>query len=147
MDSTGNLKISYSYAVRVSLVIIILIATSFLPAELFAPTLVFCGLLVLFVSNGHISTCLVNTLVPLLIVFLTGLAGIFHHEPFHIFRDIAYALTPVSLLITGYWMAGNSQNEDLIVPNTPGLRIYCCRYSYLQIYTRPETVEHRISHQ
>ncbi len=109
IDSGGKLKISYSYAVRISVVILMLFATSFLPAELFAPTLVFCGLLVLFISNGQLNTSLVNIILPLLIILIIGLTGVFHHDPHHIFRDIAYALTPVSLLITGYWLADNGK--------------------------------------
>jgi O-antigen ligase len=54
-------------------------------------------------------TSLANVIIPLLIIFLIGLVGIFHHEPLHVFRDIAYALTPIALLITGYWIAENSK--------------------------------------
>jgi|WetSurMetagenome_2_1015567.scaffolds.fasta_scaffold00001_381 hypothetical protein len=98
-------KISISSAVRVTILLIILIANCFFPSGIFAPLAVVCGIIALSISNGRLKKGLVNTIIPLLIVFLIGLSGIGGHESHHILRDIAYALTPVALLATGYWVA------------------------------------------
>lgn len=97
----------YKVSIRTLIVIIILFSTSFLPAKYFSPVIVFCGIVVLFFSRGIIQYGLIKFIFPLLIVFTTGILGAFKNEAFHVYRDISYALTPLALMITGYWLAEN----------------------------------------
>ncbi len=96
-------------AVRIFILFVILVATSFFPADLFSPILIACGLFSLFIAAGRLKTSLLNMIIPLLIILVTGLIGISHHQQRHIFRDIAYSLTPIALLITGYWISENNK--------------------------------------
>ena len=109
MVSNRMLKIGYAPAIRMITLFVILFATSLLPAEFFSPILILCGLFSLFISVGKLKTSLLNTIIPLLIIFVTGLIGIFNHEQRHVFRDIAYSLTPIALLMTGYWISENNK--------------------------------------
>ncbi len=52
---------------------------------------------------------------PLLVIFIVGFIGAPSHESIHILRDFAFALTPISLLFIGYWMAGNRVMLSLIL--------------------------------
>jgi hypothetical protein len=100
--------LSYSGVLRMFILIIILFSTSFLPAELFSPVIILCGAFALFISSARIKRSLFNIIIPLLIILITGLTGILHYAQRHIYRDIAYALTPIALLTTGYWISEKS---------------------------------------
>jgi O-antigen ligase len=86
---------------------VILFAVTFLPADLFSPILVLTGFSLLMWSLGKINTKLLKIILPLLAIFIVGLTRIFGHDSRHVFRDISYALTPVSLLYTGFWISGS----------------------------------------
>jgi hypothetical protein len=112
MVHEAKFLINYSFAIRMALIIVILISSSFLQAELFAPILIICGFIAVIVSNGKLKRSLFDLIIPLLIIFLLGLFGISHHERRHILRDMAYALTPVALLITGFWISDNKKMQS-----------------------------------
>jgi O-Antigen ligase len=88
------------------LVSTVVFAQNFLSAELLSPLFVMIALLILMVS-GRVKIGYLKMVWPLVLVFLLGITGVKDHETLDILRDIAYALTPISLLYIGYWIAGN----------------------------------------
>ncbi len=48
-------------------------------------------------------------------VLLLKLIGAINHDMFDVLRDIGYALTPISLIFIGYWMADNKAMWPLIM--------------------------------
>lgn len=84
---------------------VVLFVTSFLPADLFSPVLVLTGLVLLMMALGRVKTGYLSLIAPLLGVFIVGITGIFGYESRHIFRDISYALTPISLIFIGFYIS------------------------------------------
>lgn len=91
----------------------IIFAQNFLPADLSSPSIVLLGLSIMIF--GKIQRSYLRLVWPLLGVLVIGLIGYSNHESRHIFRDIAYALTPIALIFMGYWIAGNRAMWPLIL--------------------------------
>lgn len=99
----------YALAGRIAVLSVILLVTSFFPSHLFPPIIVLIGFFLLFLSLGKIKTSYLNIVIPLLGIFVIGIIGIFGHEPRHVFRDLTYSLTPISLIYTGFWIADDKK--------------------------------------
>lgn len=97
-DQAKKLTITLETAV----LFLILFVTTFLPADLFSPIIVLTGFSILFLSLGKIKVSYLYIIAPLLGIFIVGASSIIGHEPRHIFRDISYALTPISLIYIGF---------------------------------------------
>lgn len=93
----------YALAGRIIVVSVILLAISFFRSNVFPPFVVSVGLLLLILSSGKIKTSYLNFVLPLTGIFIIGILGVFGHEYRHIFRDITYSLTPISLIYIGFW--------------------------------------------
>ena len=83
----------------------IIIVSNFLPVDFFSPFFVLLGFFLIFKSLSKLNISYLKLVIPLMIVFITGIIGLSGHEPRDIFRDIFYALTPPALIYIGYWIA------------------------------------------
>lgn len=81
----------------------ILLAPKFLTTELSSPFIVLLGLLVVFF--GKVRCGYLNLIWPFFGVLFIGLLNIVDHESRHILRDISFAMTPISLIFIGWWLA------------------------------------------
>lgn len=104
-----NIKKKYSLAGRISALILILFLTSFIPSNLFPPIIILAGFSLLLISTGKIKTNFLNMVIPLLGIFILGVIGVIGNEYHHIFRDIAYSLTPISLIYIGFWLGSSKK--------------------------------------
>ncbi|MBU3917320.1 O-antigen ligase family protein [bacterium] len=81
--------------------------------EFSSPLIVLLGLLIM--AFGRIQRSNFKLVWPLLGVLAVGLMGVFDHESLHILRDISFALTPISLIFIGGWIAGSRGMWPLIL--------------------------------
>lgn len=89
---------------RVLVLCAVIAAQNYLPTELSSPFIVLLGFSIMILSK--IQRSYFRLVWPLLVVLATEFIGISGHESRDIFRDIAYALMPISLIFMGYWMVG-----------------------------------------
>jgi O-antigen ligase len=92
-----------SWRFTLMLLCTIIISNNFLSSELFTPMAVFFGLII--VIFGKINGASIKLVAPLIALFLIGFIGMYGHDLRDIFRDSAFSLTPIFLIIIGYWMA------------------------------------------
>lgn len=90
---------------RVLVLCAIIMAHNYLPTELSSPFILLLGLSIITLCK--IQRSYLKLVWPLLVVLVVGFIGVFDHELRHILRDVAYALTPIALILIGYWIAGN----------------------------------------
>lgn len=101
---------SSNTAIRLAVVLyIVMLAQIVLPIEYSVPLIVLVGFSVVMLTADWQEQGFYKIGLPLLVVSVIGLHGIFVHETRHILRDIAYALSPIALSYIGYWMAGNAK--------------------------------------
>jgi hypothetical protein len=105
-EKEGQIK-KFTIAFEPLVLLVILFVTTFLPADIFSPILVLTGFLLLSLTLGRIKRSYLNIIIPLIGIFIIGFFGISGHESRHVFRDISYSLTPISLIFIGYWMSGS----------------------------------------
>lgn len=86
---------------------------NFFSTEISSPLIVLLGLSVLIVIRGKIKRSYLKLTWPLIGVLATGIAG-FGHQLLDVLRDISYALTPLSLIFIGFWVADNEKMWSLI---------------------------------
>jgi hypothetical protein len=91
----------------------VLFAQNFLPTDLSSPFIVLLGLSIM--AFGKIQRSYLKLVWPLLGVLFVGFIGVYDHEMRHILRDIAFALTPITLIAIGYWIAGKRAMWPLIL--------------------------------
>jgi len=96
-------SLKVSTLVRVLAVLAIVLAKNFLPVEYASPFLV--GLGALLMLTGTLELRYVRLIAPLLVVLLLGAVGLAGHQSRDVLRDLSFALTPISLLYVGYWLA------------------------------------------
>jgi hypothetical protein len=102
-----------STASRVLVLSAVILAQNFLPTEFSSPFIVPLGVSIMVF--GKISRSYLKLVWPLIAVLVIGFMGVFGHESRHIYRDVAFALTPIALIFIGYWMAGNKGMWPLIL--------------------------------
>jgi len=90
---------------KVTVLFAVILASNFLPADLFSPIIVLSGFFLFCLSWHKIKKNYLKIVTPLLGIVILGLIGIVGHESRHILRDISYALSPISLIFIGYWVA------------------------------------------
>lgn len=90
----------------------VILVPYYLPTELSSPFLVLLGLSIM--AFCEIQRSYLKLVWPLFAVLIIGSLGVFDHESRHIFRDVAYALTPITLIFIGYWIAGDEGMWPLI---------------------------------
>jgi hypothetical protein len=93
----------------------VILAQNFLPPDLCLPFIILLGLLISLMCAGGIKLNYLKLVWPLSGVFFFGIMGAFDHASRDILRDVAYALTPLSLIFIGYWMADNGEKWQLIL--------------------------------
>lgn len=96
-------SLKVSTVVRVLAVLAIVLAKNYLPVEYSSPFMV--GLGALLMIMGTVEAGFVKLVAPLVVVLLLGLVGLFGHQSRDVLRDVSFALTPIALLFTGYWLA------------------------------------------
>jgi hypothetical protein len=102
-----------STASRVLVLCAVILAQNFFHYELSSPFIVLLGLSIL--AFGKIQRSYLKVVWPLFAVLVIGFIGISSHELNHILRDVSFALTPISLISMGYWIAGNKGIWPLIL--------------------------------
>ena len=102
-----------STTLRVLVLSALIMGQNFLHYDLSSPFIVLLGLLMM--AFGKIQRSYLKLIWPLLAILAIGFMGVSEHELNHIFRDIAFSLTPISLIFIGYWMAGNKAMWPLIL--------------------------------
>lgn len=105
--SPNNSSPRIFYTPSVIILCAVIFAHNFLSSESSSLFIVMLGLLVMLFGKLQV-TCL-KFLWPLFGIFLIGVAGVFGHDTRDVLRDIAYALTPISLMLIGYWIANRSE--------------------------------------
>jgi hypothetical protein len=108
----------------------ILFLTKFIKDDLFSPTIVLLGFSI-FIYSLKLNRSYIKQVYPLLVVLLIGLFGIFGHESRHIFRDIIYALTPISLIYIGWWI---SNKKVTLVSVLKKIIIYAIIFSLIHLF-------------
>lgn len=90
---------------RIIVIYIIILSSSVMPDDIFSPLLVILGFSIFINNSLIIPRHLLTLLKPLIAVLTIGIIGITGNETRHILRDVIYALTPISILYIGYWLA------------------------------------------
>ena len=95
--------ISLPSIIRVGVISAVILSHNLIPAEFSTPFIILLGAATMVI--GKIQRGYLQLVWPLLIVFGIGLMGTYGHEWRDIFRDISYALLPITLLYLGFWIA------------------------------------------
>lgn len=95
-----------THAIHILVICSVILAQNLLTTELSPPFIVSLGLLIMAFSK--VQHNYFRVVWPLFAVFILGIIGISDQELHDIFRDIAYALMPISLIFIGYWIANNN---------------------------------------
>lgn len=85
----------------------VIFTQNFLPTELSSPLIVLLGLSISIMAYGKIKRNYLRLVWPLLWIVIIGIFSVRNHQLRDILRDISFALTPISLIFIGYWMADN----------------------------------------
>lgn len=104
---------------KVSLIIVILMS-NFLAADIFAPLVVVLGILVFIVSKFALHGSFLKNIWPLLSVFIIGILGRSDVEVRDFQRDLIYALVPIVLFYLGYMLA----KKDVVFANVLKVLIF-----------------------
>jgi hypothetical protein len=88
---------------RIFVLCTVILSHNLIPAEFSTPFIILLGAATMVI--GKIQRGYLQLVWPLLIVFGIGLMGTYGHEWRDIFRDISYALMPITLLYLGFWIA------------------------------------------
>jgi hypothetical protein len=86
----------------------------FFPGSIAAPAMVALGFMILLLGSSGKELTYFRLGIPLIIVFLLGIQGLFTSLSYDALRDVTYALWPISLTFIGYWMAGKSEMHETI---------------------------------
>ena len=105
----------WSTLLRALIVCVVISVQNFLPTDLSSPFIVLAGLSIIIFGKIKIQRSYLKLVWPLLMVLIIGTMGAFGHESRHILRDIAFALTPISLILMGRWIADNRGMWPLIL--------------------------------
>ena len=106
-------KFTISTALRVLVISAIITINNFYPYQLSSPLIVGIGLLIMILGVNQRTHSKLNR--PFWAILLIGLIGAYGHEPMNIFRDISYALTPITIIYIGYWIAHDNAMWPLIL--------------------------------
>jgi hypothetical protein len=101
LATTSNLRVSIAGIVVIS----VSLSSSFLPDAIFSAFIFIIGILLFVSSIRRMSSVYITLTLPLFLVLITGLSGIYGHQLWHVTRDILYATTPIALLLIGVWFA------------------------------------------
>ncbi len=102
-----NRNLTSSTVLRLLIICIVIIVLNFTPAQLSGPFIIITGFLIMILSK--IQQSYFKLILPLVLIVITGLAGAHNHEYWNIFRDISYALSPITIIYLGYWVALDKQ--------------------------------------
>ncbi len=91
----------------------VIFVQNFFHYDVSSPLIVLLGFLIMAFCKIHRSY--LKLVWPLLAVLVIGFIGVFGNEPHNILRDVSFALTPISLIFIGYWIAGNRDMWPLIL--------------------------------
>ncbi|CAN4273151.1 O-antigen ligase-related [Methylophilaceae bacterium] len=106
---TKNLQLS------ITVLFAVILAQNFLSTEISSLIIFFLGLSIAVLASQNITRSYLKLIRPLIVILTLGLIGLYEHDLSDILRDIAYSLTPISLLLIGFWMAGNKVALPLIL--------------------------------
>ena len=97
------------------------LATNVLPRDLCSFVLIALALAVL--PYSRIKRDFWLTVWPLCVILVLGIPGIAEHELRNITRDFFFALTPIALLLIGFWLAERKQFWDQLPLTLVGLGV------------------------
>lgn len=83
----------------------VVLVFNFLPIQISSITFICLALISLIFGNNSVSNYL-KIVWPLTGIFVIGIVGLYGHAELDIARDIVYALSPISLIYLGDWLAG-----------------------------------------
>lgn len=102
-----NYKLKYHTDwVIVAVLAIVSIAMNILSRDLCAPIIITIAIFVTLKYRIH--SRFFQDIWPLALLLFIGIPGIFNNEIRNIIRDILFALTPIALILIGYWLSGRA---------------------------------------
>ena len=139
-----NQKESFKISLKSLVLYITLLMPCFLPVDLFSVILVMLGIVVLFLSHLRVKISSLFFVLPLLTIFILGLAGTGGHEIRNILRDLIYALTPISIILIGYWLAESDKMWPGIIKTVVQLAIFLSIFHLMQFILKPGLMHENI---